>query len=274
MKLGVSVQQSLIHSLGPDCAAGAALASRLEEGQTHVAHGISTDGYSSASIDRVARDFATRGWLQADDAGWYRTPMSLPVGISSFLAGAAAMRPLAIAESEAIAVVTLPGAPSEISRVLPSEGPIHASIESTDDEIGRIAKSAVSSLTIMSPFVNGSGARFAMRMFELSSASRKVLVTRMAGSTGRAVIPLLGELSRQGVLVLDYRLPVDDGYETFHAKVVLADSDLAYVGSANLTLYDRHSMELGVIVKGRAARAVAALVRSVEKISPPVGGAN
>lgn len=200
--------------------------------------------------------------------------MSLPVGISSFLAGAAAMRPLAIAESEAIAVVTLPGAPSEISRVLPSEGPIHASIESTDDEIGRIAKSAVSSLTIMSPFVNGSGARFAMRMFELSSASRKVLVTRMAGSTGRAVIPLLGELSRQGVLVLDYRLPVDDGYETFHAKVVLADSDLAYVGSANLTLYDRHSMELGVIVKGRAARAVAALVRSVEKISPPVGGAN
>ena len=183
------------------------------------------------------------------------------------------MRTLAIAETEAVAVVTLPGAPSKISGVLPSEGPIHASIENTDDEIGRIAKSALSSLTIMSPFVNASGARFAMRMFELSAASHKVLVTRMAGSTGRAVTPLLGELSRQGVVVLDYRIPVDGGYETFHAKVVLADSDLAYVGSANLTLYDRHSMELGVIVKGRAARAVAALVRSVEKISPTVKGA-
>jgi hypothetical protein len=194
--------------------------------------------------------------------------MSLPIGISSFLAGAAAMRPLAIAEVEAVAVVTLPGSPSEISRVLPTEGPIHASIENTDDEIGRIAKSALSSLTIMSPFVNGSGA-----MFELSSADRKVLVTRMSGSTGRAVTPLLGELSKQGVRVLDYRLPADDGYETFHAKVVLADSDLAYVGSANLTLYDRHSMELGVIVRGRAARAVAALVRSVERISRSVGGA-
>ena len=59
--------------------------------------------------------------------------MSLPIG-SSFLAGAAAMRPLAIAEVEAVAVVTCRVHPAT-SRVLPTEGPIHASIENTDDEM-------------------------------------------------------------------------------------------------------------------------------------------
>ncbi len=77
-------------------------------------------------------------------------------------------------------------------------------------------------------------------------------------------------MAAQGISVLDYLLPAEDGYETFHAKVVIADGDQAYVGSANMTRYARHSMELGVIVKGRPARAVAALVRAVERISVPV----
>lgn len=77
-------------------------------------------------------------------------------------------------------------------------------------------------------------------------------------------------MAAKGVRVLNYLLPADGSYETFHAKVVIADGDHAYVGSANMTRYARHSMELGVIVKGRPARAVAALVRGVERISKPV----
>jgi hypothetical protein len=173
-------------------------------------------------------------------------------------------------ESDAVAVVTLPAAPSAISGALPAEGPIHASIARTDEEIGRIARTAVSSLTIMSPFVNREGAEFAMRMFEESSASRRTLITRLEGSTRHALEPLLPKMISMGVRVLDYLLAADDGFETFHAKVVIADGDLAYVGSANMTLYARHSMELGVIVKGRPARAVSAIVRAVERISRPV----
>jgi hypothetical protein len=56
----------------------------------------------------------------------------------------------------------------------------------------------------------------------------------------------------------------------FHAKVALADSDLAYVGSANMTMFSRHSMELGVLVEGRAARVVANVVRAVTKVSHPI----
>ena len=81
---------------------------------------------------------------------------------------------------------------------------------------------------------------------------------------------MIPRMTAARVKVLDYLVDAGDGYETFHAKVVIADGDLAYVGSANLTRYARHSMELGVLVQGRAARAVSALVRSVERISRPV----
>jgi phosphatidylserine/phosphatidylglycerophosphate/cardiolipin synthase-like enzyme len=85
-----------------------------------------------------------------------------------------------------------------------------------------------------------------------------------------AIDPLIPTLNEMGVRLLNYLLPAGDGYETFHAKVVVADADQAYVGSANMTKYARHSMELGVVLRGRSARAVAALVRAVEHISLPI----
>jgi hypothetical protein len=70
--------------------------------------------------------------------------------------------------------------------------------------------------------------------------------------------------------VLDCLLPTKVVYETFQAWVVIPDGDRAYVGSTNMTRCARHSVELGVIVKARPARSVAALVRAVGQISLPV----
>ncbi|MGX5668835.1 phospholipase D-like domain-containing protein [Rhizobium daejeonense] len=180
------------------------------------------------------------------------------------------MRASILSEAQAEAVVTLPIAPSAIARVLPAEGPIHASLVKTDEAIEKIAKTALRSLTIMSPFVNREGIELAMTLFQATAASQRTLITRRTGSTKRYLDQMLPEMGARGVTVLDYCLEAGDGYETFHAKVVIADGDMAYVGSANMTLYARHSMELGIIVKGKSARAVSALVRAVEKISRPV----
>lgn len=269
--LGIDVGRSLIAALGQDCATGAALAERLEQGVYSVSAGSLVGRFSAASVERVARNFESRGWLVKDGSAWRLTPMAIPKGLASFLAGAAEMRLQALAESSPVAVVTLPGAPSRLTQVLPIEGPVHASMESTDNEITRIARSAVTSITIMSPFVNREGAEFVMRTFDQSEAREKTLITRLAGKTGHVVRPLLMEMAQRGIRVLDYFIPAGEGYETFHAKVVIADGDLAYVGSANMTMYNRHSMELGIIVKGKAAHAVAALVRSVQRISVPAG---
>ncbi|WP_160297778.1 phospholipase D-like domain-containing protein [Devosia chinhatensis] len=269
--MGLDVGRSLIATLGQDCATGAALAERLEQGVQSITAASLVGRFSAASVERVARNFESRGWLVKDGSAWRLTQMAIPKGLASFLAGAAEMRVQALSETASVAVVTLPGAPSRLTQVLPIEGPVHASMEATDNEITRIAKSAVTSITIMSPFVNREGADFAMRVFDQSQAKDKTLITRLAGKTGHVVRPLLTEMGQRGIRVLDYFIPAGEGYETFHAKVVIADGDLAYVGSANMTMYNRHSMELGIIVKGKAAHAVAALVRSVQRISIPAG---
>jgi phosphatidylserine/phosphatidylglycerophosphate/cardiolipin synthase-like enzyme len=168
-------------------------------------------------------------------------------------------------------VVTLPAAPSTIAGKLPTEGPIHASFGRTEEVLEEIARAAVTSFTVMSPFVNPDGAEFAMHLFRQTGASQRTLITRRAGPTRLAIDPRLPELDALGVKVLNYLLPAEDGYETFHAKIVIADADQAYVGSANMTRYARHSMEVGVVLKGRPARAVSALVRTIERISRPVG---
>jgi hypothetical protein len=268
--IGAALGRSLVDALDGDCAAGAALAAHFEGAIASIERGTALSGLSAASIERAALDFASRGWLEADPVGWRRTAVPLPNGLETFLAGAEAMRAARPPDAEAFTVVTLPAAPSAIARVLPAEGPIHASIVRTEAALCEIARASVRLFTVMSPFVNREGAEFALHLFDLSTAPRRTLITRCAGPTRLALDPLMPAMAAIGVRVLNYLLPADGSYETFHAKVVIADGDHAYVGSANMTRYARHSMELGVIVKGRPARAVAALVRGVERISKPV----
>ena len=71
---------------------------------------------------------------------------------------------------------------------------------------------------------------------------------------------------------MNYSLPRSNtfGRETFHAKVVLCDSDTAYLGSSNMTSASlEHSMEMGVALRGRAAADVAVVVEAVMKAAQP-----
>jgi phosphatidylserine/phosphatidylglycerophosphate/cardiolipin synthase-like enzyme len=90
------------------------------------------------------------------------------------------------------------------------------------------------------------------------------------GDARRAVVDNAPKIAALGIAAFDYTLDAVGGFETFHAKVALADSEFAYVGSANMTLFSRHSMELGVLIEGRAARVVANVVRAVTKVAHPI----
>ena len=73
-------------------------------------------------------------------------------------------------------------------------------------------------------------------------------------------------LAARAVKVFNYSIPRDGGggRETFHAKVILADRHSAYVGSTNLTAASRnYSMELGVVLHGRAAVQIGEVVNAV-----------
>jgi len=59
--------------------------------------------------------------------------------------------------------------------------------------------------------------------------------------------------------------------ETFHAKLIVADDTLAYVGSANLlNSSEGLSLETGLLVEGAAAVQVARLVDAVLRIARPL----
>lgn len=77
---------------------------------------------------------------------------------------------------------------------------------------------------------------------------------------------IAGWLKDNCVRVINYSIPRSNsfGRETFHAKVVLCDSDAAYLGSSNMTSASlEHSMEMGVALKGRAAADVAVVLEAV-----------
>jgi phosphatidylserine/phosphatidylglycerophosphate/cardiolipin synthase-like enzyme len=222
---------------------------------------------SAGAIRRVANDFVARGWLSRSDVGWSIGPGHPPLELASFLEGAAAMRAARPDDGTATAVVTMPQSPSAIGLALAATGLAHAVIVPTKQAFERLADTAANSFTIMTPFLNDDGLVIALDLFRRTPASRRCLIARRSGAARASVDRAGNELSTLGVDVLDYTLHAEGGYETFHAKVLLADQDLVYVGSANMTAFARHSMELGILTDGRAARVVASIVRGVERIA-------
>lgn len=268
--LGADLARSLVVGLGADCPTAAALARVMAGRQGYAIDIHNLADWPAAAIQRVTSDFVARGWLSHTDTGWQVGPGQMPSGLASFLDGAAAMRAIMPDEGMATAVVTMPPSPSAIGAALPTTGLAYAALVHTKDALEKLADAAANSLTIMTPFLNDEGLVIAVDLFRRTCARRRHLIIRRSGSARAAVDRGWPYLRQLNVDVLNYTLPVGDGYETFHAKIVLADQDLAYVGSANMTAFARHSMELGILTDGRAARVVASIVRGVERIATPL----
>ena len=265
--IGADLARSLVLGLGADCPTAAALA-RLMAGRPGYAVDVhNLADWPAASIQRVTADFVARGWLSSTDATWQIGPGQIPLGLASFLEGAAAARAIAPDEGMATTVVTMPLSPSAIGAALPTTGLAYAALIPTKETFEKLADAAASNFTIMTPFLNDEGLSIALDLFHRTRARRRQLITRSSGSTRAALDRGWNDLVHLSVNVLNYKLPVAGGYETFHAKILLADQDLAYVGSANMTAFARHSMELGILIDGRAARVVASIVRGVERIA-------
>ncbi len=268
--IGDDLARSLITGLGADCAAAASLARVVILSQAGWIDLRRIDGYQPSSLARAAADFTSRGWLISSKSGLAVGANHIPAGVPAFLEGAAAMRGSMPDDARASAVVTMPVAPSAIARALPTTGISHASLMTTQQALEQIADAAVASLTVMTPFLNRDGLSLVLELFRRTPASLRRLIIRRVGSAHATVLAGRKDLIAADVIVLDYTLPAEVGFETFHAKVVLADQNIAYVGSANMTVYARYSMELGLMTENRAAKVIASVVRAVERIATPV----
>lgn len=194
--------------------------------------------------------------------------------LATLLRGAEQFRRLKHDTPQLELVVTMPMAPSYLAAELPERPGRPGGYLPTGAALLRIAQAAQQRIVAMTPFVDTFGFDWLRTVFEASPAPQKILVLRDAERYAVDLSVHQAEWLREfGVDVWDYHRAHAAGarplpLETFHAKIVLGDERLAYVGSANfLGSGDGTSLEAGVLVDGQAAVQVARLIDGVLRVA-------
>jgi phosphatidylserine/phosphatidylglycerophosphate/cardiolipin synthase-like enzyme len=172
--------------------------------------------------------------------------------------------------------VTMPLIPSCLEKELSATLGRPEGFLTTTAAFARLAQTASRRLVVMTPFIDGGGFRWLRRVFEATPADcEKIVVLRNTDQyTVELGVQHCDWLRGLNVSVRDYHLSHDATsgrslpIETFHAKLVVADDKLAYVGSANLlNSSEGLSLEAGLLVEGAAAMQVARLVDAVLRVA-------
>jgi len=172
-------------------------------------------------------------------------------------------------------VLTRPGQPSRLDDALSALGFSSGRMEITSEAFGDVATSARRRLVVMTPFLDEHGAKWLSDLLRRARPDvKKAVILRYLKNPSHPSYPLglgiLGPvLAELGATVHDYAVPrlIGGGMETFHAKVVLADDDYAYVGSANMNRASlEHSLEMGILVRGDAAQTVANVIDAIIQV--------
>lgn len=175
--------------------------------------------------------------------------------------------------SEARLVLTRPLHALSLDQALSNAAWSLSNMVETDASFRALAQQARKRFVVMTPFLDERGADWLQSLLgETTAGVERTVILRYLDRPGAAGYPtgitrIRSWLDTNGVRVRNYSLPTQGSEfarETFHAKVVLADSGAAYVGSANVTGASQAvSMELGFLVTGQAARDVAAVIDAI-----------
>ena len=168
-------------------------------------------------------------------------------------------------------VLTPPGKPSRLGDALRARGWIESDLEHTDAILRHLATQTRNRFAVLSPFIDEVGMDNLITLFKATKDDvKRVLVARCPNGVVppplQAGSPVLTAL---GVTIYNYWLPHAGGYETFHAKVLLADDQTAYIGSANMTHASLfRSMELGTFLQGNSVKILARVLDAILAIAP------
>ncbi len=175
-------------------------------------------------------------------------------------------------------VLTKPPRPSTLERKLSELGWRTSELEPTEHAFHSMVRSAQHRVVVMTPFFDVRGAIWLRELFALIQPSiERVLVLRSLEDSTKKDYPtgfdtISSWLKTDGVKVLNYSIPRVEGggRETFHAKVVLCDRNVSYVGSSNMNAASlEHSMEMGIVLQGKASADVATVIDSVLMAAVP-----
>jgi phosphatidylserine/phosphatidylglycerophosphate/cardiolipin synthase-like enzyme len=266
-------------------------AARLLEGLTALGPGTwpleqicraSASGTEPGHASQVLAGLAATGLCTAGaaDDSWLSVyaPAEL-LRLAQVLNGADHFRRMRLNPATIELAVTMPLGPSHLEKELAVTLGRPGGFLTTSLAFSRLAQSASRRLVVMTPFIDTDGFRWLRRVFEATRTDcEKIVVLR---NTDRYTVELGVQnadwLQALKISVRDYHLshaaitgralPI----ETFHAKLIVADDTLAYVGSANLlNSSEGLSLETGLLVDGSAAVQVARLVDAVLRIARPL----
>jgi hypothetical protein len=213
----------------------------------------------------------------ASDDSWFCecTPAEL-LRLAHVLNGAEHFRRMRLTPSMLELAVTMPLVPSNLEKELAATVGRPGGFLTTSAAFSRLAQAASRRLVVMSPFIDAAGFRWLRRVFEATRPEcQKTVILRNADQyTVELGVQHADWLRALRVSVRDYYLSHSTAagralpIETFHAKLIVADDTLAYVGSANF-LYSSEglSLETGLLVEGGAAAQVARLVDAVLRVA-------
>lgn len=127
--------------------------------------------------------------------------------------------------------------------MLPTQGFSWTRLYNTKDSLIELASQAEYRLVIVSPFLDRDGPEWICHLFEATgkkSIKRTLIVRGRDQMETEALTKHSAHLAATNVELLAYAISHDPSLrnpaiETFHAKILLADIDKAYVGSANMT---------------------------------------
>lgn len=227
-----------------------------------------------SSAEKVVRWMVAEGLLQSVPSEEILTCDADPKE-TTFLAGYAQGLSENNDDSGNQIVLTLPKRSTHLKQALPAIDAKTVHILGTEETVDHLAFSARKRLVVLTPFLDSTGAQQVLRMFQNSGCPEKHLILRFTDDPKSDFYPkgfseIRDVLESTGVTVSDYSLSTGStGWkETFHAKVVLADRERAYIGSANMTARSlESSMELGVLLQGEDVVNVANIIDAILNIS-------
>jgi phosphatidylserine/phosphatidylglycerophosphate/cardiolipin synthase-like enzyme len=244
----------------------------------------------TALLDDVARgqnitsqklDSILTGLLETGLLSRMQDALSLTVSQDEALRYAAVLRGVAYSryrhrDSNQIEITLSPPAhPSRLMEILPKQGFSWTGLYNTKDSLIELASQAERRLVIVSPFLDREGLEWIGQLFD-TTAQKSIKRTMIVRGRDQTETDLFAEhgsqLAAKAVDILSYAISHDPALrnpaiETFHAKILLADDDKAYIGSANMTRWSRDfSLECGVILRGPCVKPVACLVEAMIRI--------
>ena len=271
-----------LKALSAHSAAGSLICSAVSEGQLSVTMDVrricSLSGIAQARTGEALSFLMAAKGLglveQISDLNWRVIQAAILAELAPMLQAVHVYRTEIHQDADTVEVVlTKPHSPSQLAKSL--EGMLLGTwgLLDTREVLPSIAESAIERFVVMTPFLDEVGGEILLALFQQANPPvRKQLIIR---ATADSLLPagylaITEQLSALGVEEFNFRLDKGEafGMETFHAKVVLADNTKAYVGSANMNKWSfQYSLELGLLVSGKAANRIGQVIDAVTNIS-------